>query len=202
VPDGTSRHAPVVRAVVLAAGAASRFGGGKLLASLDSRPLIGHVLEALAAAGLDEPIVVLAPAADALRDLVAAHGARWVVNPRPADGLSSSLQLGWSAAMGEDPQPDAVLVVLADQPRLGSALVRRLARAPLDPAHPIVAPHYAGGGGHNPVRVERAAEAHVLAATGDRGLGPLIAARPDLVRWIDAPGTNPDVDRPEDLAAL
>jgi SAM-dependent methyltransferase len=42
----------------------------------------------------------------------------------------------------------------------------------------------------------------VAEATGDRGLGPLLDARPELVRVVDVGGANPDVDRPEDLAAV
>ena len=44
-----------------AAGAGRRFGGGKLLATLEGRPILQHVLDALAAAGIDDPVVVVAP---------------------------------------------------------------------------------------------------------------------------------------------
>jgi SAM-dependent methyltransferase len=39
----------------------------------------------------------------------------------------------------------------------------------------------------------------VAEATGDRGLGPILAAHPDLVVEVPVAGTNPDVDTPEDL---
>jgi CTP:molybdopterin cytidylyltransferase MocA len=48
VPSGVS-------AILLAAGAGSRFGGGKLLAKLEGKPLIEH---ALAGAPVDEIVVV------------------------------------------------------------------------------------------------------------------------------------------------
>ena len=53
-----------VAAVVLAAGAGSRFGGGKLLASLDGRPVLQHVLDRVAEAGLGDVVVVLGDDAD------------------------------------------------------------------------------------------------------------------------------------------
>ncbi len=204
---------PVVRVVVLAAGAGRRFGGQKLLASLDGRPVLVHVMDALAAAGVEAPIVVVRPRARAVRRVLADRGAELVVNPTPDEGVASSLRVGWMAAVASGTAAaglasrshrpaDAVLVVLGDQPRLRPAIVRRLLDASLDAERPIVAPRYAAEGGRNPVRIERSAEELVLAATGDRGLGPLLDARPDLVRSIDVRGDNPDVDRRSDLAAL
>lgn len=191
---------PSVRAVILAAGAARRFGGGKVLAPLDGRPLLQYVLDALAEAGLDDPIVVLGRDSAEIRAALRWRAATLVTNPEPERGLASSLQVGWAAAL--DWGAAAVLVVLADQPRLSPAVVAALLEPPLDATRPIVAPRYAGGGGRNPVRIEATADALVRGLVGDRGLGPIIAARPDLVRSIDVPGSNPDVDRPEDLRAI
>ena len=50
---GRCRDGTRVTAVVLAAGAGSRFGGGKLLASLEGRPVLQHVLDRLAEAGVE-----------------------------------------------------------------------------------------------------------------------------------------------------
>jgi SAM-dependent methyltransferase len=52
------------------------------------------------------------------------------------------------------------------------------------------------------VLVRRAAFDLADRATGDRGLGPVVAAEPGLVAWVDVDGTNPDVDTPAELAAL
>lgn len=191
---------PSVRAVVLAAGAARRFGGGKVLAPLEGRPLLQHVLDTLAEAGLDDPIVVLGRDSAEIRAALRWRDATLVTNPKPERGLASSLQVGWAAALAAGAV--AVLVVLADQPRLSPAVVATLLEAEPDATRPIVAPRYAGGGGRNPVRIEATADALVTGLVGDRGLGPIIAARPDLVRVIDVPGSNPDVDRPEDLRAI
>ena len=189
-----------VRAVVLAAGAGVRFGGTKLEARIAGRPLLQHTLDALAGAGHDDPIVVLGPDS-ALEWAIGWRRAHRIVNPDPARGLASSLQLGWAAAMAADPRPEAVLVVLGDQPRLASDAIRALVAAPLDPVRPIVAPRYAGSDARNPVRIEAAAARLVQAATGDRGLGPLLDTDPSIVRWLELAGDNPDVDRREDLVA-
>lgn len=185
---------------MLAAGAGERFGGHKLEARLAGRPILQHVLDTLVAAGLDDPIVVLPPDSPLAAALEWRRAAR-VVNPEPQRGLASSLQLAWAAALAADPPPDAVLVVLGDQPRLGSFAVRALVAAPLDPSRPVIVPRFAGTDARNPVRIERTATAIVEAATGDRGIGPLLDERANLVRSIDVEGDNPDIDRPEDLVA-
>ena len=61
---------------------------------------------------------------------------------------------------------------------------------------------HAADGAPNPVLVRRAAWALAAGLSGDRGLGPLLAARPELVLEVAVDGANPDVDTPADLAAL
>jgi len=196
VPAG--KPIPATRAVVLAAGVGSRFGGPKLSARLDGRPVLQLVLDALAAAGLTDPIVVVGEPEPAGVDW---RGAERVQNPDPTRGLASSLQIGVEAAFGGAPPPDAVLVVLGDQPLLRPDVIRRVLDAPADPARPIVAPRYAGSAARNPVRLEQAARPLVASAEGDRGLAPLLDRDPTQVRWLDVDGDLPDIDTPGDLAA-
>ncbi|MEO5704950.1 MAG: NTP transferase domain-containing protein [Candidatus Limnocylindrales bacterium] len=203
-----------MRAIVLAAGSGSRFGGRKLEARIAGRPILQHVLDALAVAGLDDPIVVVAPgsalapdsglvAGSIERPAIVWRRAQSVLNPDPSRGLASSLQVGWAAATAADPTPEAILVVLGDQPRLAPDVIRALVSAPIDDAKPVVASRYAGSDAPNPVRIDTspAGAALIEAASGDRGLGPILAARPELVRWIEVAGDNPDVDRRADLVA-
>ena len=190
---------PVV-AIVLAAGAGRRFGGGKLVASLDGRPILQHVLDALAEAGIPDPVVVVGSDAT-LVEAIDWRAATVTRNPDPARGLASSLQVGWAAAMTVEPRPAAAIVVLGDQPLLDPAVIRALAAAPADATRPILVARH-GDGVPNPVRLEPEADALVAQAAGDRGLGPVLEAHPDLVRFLDVGGTNPDIDRPADLVAL
>ncbi|MBI2776327.1 MAG: NTP transferase domain-containing protein [Chloroflexi bacterium] len=193
---------PRVTAIVLAAGAGTRFGGAKLLARIDGRPVLQHVLDALVAGGIDDPVVVLGNDALALEAAIDWRVARRIRNPEPGRGLASSLHLGWAAAMG-DPvrRPDAAIVALGDQPLLDPDVLRALVTAPLDPARPILVAHHADGA-RNPVRIEAAAADLVAAASGDRGLGPLLDSQPDRVRRLDVESRNPDIDRRGDLVAI
>lgn len=188
-------------AVVLAAGAGSRFGSDKLLAPLAGRPILDHVLDAVRGAGLAETVVVLGEDADAVERVIAWGGERLVRNPEPGRGLSSSLRVGFEAIAGSS-DLEAAFVVLGDQPLLDRAVLRALLAAEIPVGRAFVVPRYVGGGGANPVLVLRAGWRLVEQAAGDRGLGPILAARPDLVTHVDLGGTNPDVDTPADLAEL
>ena len=137
-----------VVAIVLAAGAATRFGSAKQLAPLDDRPLLQHPLDALATAGIDDVVVVLGAEAAAIEEAIAWRDRAATVNPRPEDGLASSLRVGLDAA-AEDPAADAVLVVLGDQPSVRPEVLRAVIDAAGETDRPIV---------RAPVRRRRRAE--------------------------------------------
>ncbi len=195
--------------VVLAAGAGTRFGGGKVRALLEGRPLVAHVLAAARAAGVTRLVLVLGQDAAEVRAALVADQAQALAgvlvaeNPAPERGIASSLRLGLAAATAA-PVPDGVAILLGDQPRVRPEVIAALvAAARSAPAGTIaVAPAYEGDGAPNPVLVLPAGWAAAASLDGDRGLGPLLAAAPNRVIRVPVPGANPDVDTPADLAAL
>ncbi len=168
---------------------------------MDGRTVLGHVLERLAHAGLDEVVVVLGDDADAIERATPWSGERRVRNPDPGRGLASSLRIGIDAL---GPEVGAALIALGDQPFVPEEALAALLGAGVDADRPITVPRYGGDGGRNPVLLGRRAFGLVAETTGDRGLGPILAAHPDLVREIavPAPGGNPDVDTRGDLVHL
>jgi molybdenum cofactor cytidylyltransferase len=188
-------------AIVLAAGAASRFGSPKALARLEGRPLLEHVLDAVRTAGIEDVVVVLGHAADEIEEGIDWLIERRVRNPDPRH-LSSSLQIGLAAVAEIDPPVRAVLIVLGDQPRVRPEVIRSLIVAGRTSEEPVVVPRYSDGGGANPILIRSEAFDLVDETTGDRGLGPLLEAQPELVHEVPVHGSNPDVDTPEDLALL
>jgi len=195
-----------VTGLILAAGAGSRFGGGKMRARLDGRPLVAHVLAAARAAGLRRLVLVLGRDAVAVRsailhaDPAALAGVLVAVNGAPERGLATSLRLGLAAASA-DPCPDGVLVLLGDQPRVRPEVVAAVLAAAAPPDAVAVVPAYDADAAANPVLLlppawPRAGDLH-----GDRGFGLILAAGNGVVR-VAVPGTNPDVDTAADLAAL
>ena len=189
-------------AIVLAAGRASRFGAGpsaKVIARLEGKPLLQHVLDAVAGASVREVVVVLGPESAAIEEAIEWRGEHRVENPRPEDGLASSLKVGLAAVSNE---AGGALILLADQPRVRSIVIRRIVDTWRSGPAPIVAPRYSRDGAPNPVLIDRTAWPLAYALQGDRGMGPVLAEQQMLVRWVDVAGDNPDVDTRADLERL
>lgn len=210
MPRALPSSAPSVWALVLAAGEGRRWGGNKLLALVGGRPLISHAAGALAEArrqgSLGGTVAVVSGADAVLRQLLEDHGCRIIVNPAFASGLSSSLRAGLDALkqLDREPLPGAALIVPGDQPALSVDIIGRLVGAWRGGAGSVIRPRYAArpqAPGH-PVLLDRSQWALADRLTGDTGLGPLLRDRPDLVRTIDVPGDNPDLDTPADLIAF
>jgi molybdenum cofactor cytidylyltransferase len=195
-------------AILLAGGAGRRFGGQKLTADLGGTPMIGRVLAELAESRRREDIagvIVVVRAGDLRLAELAAGGAEVVRLPVTAPvELAASLRAGIAALKepGRRPVPAAVLICLADQPGLRADVIaalvtgwRRdgaLAARPRYPDAPDVPGH--------PALLDRSLWPLADEASGDTGLGPVLARRPGLVTTIDVPGRNPDIDTPADLA--
>jgi nicotine blue oxidoreductase len=163
-----------VGAVVLAAGAASRFGSPK------QRLLLPQVLERLRGAPVGE-IVVVAGA------YPLEAGAHVVECPDWELGPGASLRCGLAALA---PDTEAAVVVLADGPHLSPAAVERVVAAWRAARAPLVAASYGGNRGH-PLLVAR----EIWDAVPDEGLR---AAEPLLVPCDDL-GSPGDVDTRDDL---
>ena len=160
--------------MVLAAGAATRFGSPK------QRLLLPGVLERVRASSVDDVVVVLgAHDLETHARTVRAHD--WERGP------GASLRAGLDAL---PPETEAAVVVLADGPNLASAAIDRVVEAWRAEDSPVLAASYGGVRGH-PVLLARAVWPSVP-DEGARALEPRLVPCDDL----GAPG---DVDSADDL---
>ena len=189
----------IAAALVLAAGAGKRFGGQKLLAELHGTPILQFPLDLAHAAGLRPVVVVLGRDVPAFERALTWRDEIRVVNPRPVEGISTSVRLGLAAIARTE--ATRAVVLLGDQPRLSAAQLDAILATPVHESRPIVVPRYSGVPG-NPVLLERAAWPLAAQLRGDSGMAQLFATNPGLVRYVDIDGANPDIDTAADLAAL
>ena len=181
---------------MLAAGAGRRFGAAKQLAELDGRPLLEHALGAMAAAGLDQLVVVLGAEADKIRERVDLRGARVVVCPSWSQGQAASLRAGVAALR----DAEAVVVALGDQPGISAQAVERLLAARGDDVLAVRASY--GGVPAHPVVLERPLINRLGELRGDAGARDLLAAVAVRHVTCDGLGHPADVDTPADLERL
>lgn len=179
----------MVAAVLLAAGAGSRFEGPtpKLLAPLDGRPLLTHAIDAATASGL--PVYVVTGALDV--DHLVPPAATVVHNPHWSDGQAVSVRAGITVAEADG--HNAVVVGLGDQPFVTADAWRAVAQADGE----IVVATYDGRRG-NPVKLA-ATVWDLLPPVGDEVGRALMRSRPSLVREIPCAGSAADIDTLEDL---
>lgn len=194
-------------AIVLAAGAGRRFGGGKLLAEFEGRPLLAGALEAALASPAQDVILVTGAQAEAVGAIArtvagaTAKGARLriVHAPDHEEGMGASLR----AAAAALPMGIAgAFILLGDMPKVPAAILPRLAQSVRDGAA-AAAPTHNGRRGH-PVLIGRDLLPALAQLSGDKGARAILAGlgkRMALVETHD-PGVLFDVDRPEDLTPL
>jgi len=165
----------VIAAVVLAAGAASRFGAPK------QRLLLPGVLERVRASAVEE-IVVVAGAYP-----LEAEGTRVVECPDWERGPGVSLRCGLADLPAS---AEAAVVCLADGPTLEPRAIDRVTAAWQGGAGTLLAASYGGERGH-PVLLAREVWGEVP-DEGARALEPVLVPCDDL-------GSPGDVDRADDL---
>lgn len=159
----------MVAAIVLAAGAAIRYGSPK------QRVFLPRVLARVRAASVDD-VVVVSGAYELEADARVVRCTDWERGP------GASLRCGLGSLGGET---EAAVVVLADGPNLAPAAVDRVIAAWRETGAEVVAASYGGDRGH-PVLLARAAWDRVP-DEGARALDPLLVPCDD----VGAPG---DVD--------
>jgi len=189
-----------VSAIVLAAGAGSRFGGDKLLADFEGRAMIEATLLELREAPVDEIIVVVGAEGERLRSISAKYETRIAENPRWADGMSTSVRVGLQSC---GPEARAAVVLLADQPFVGREAVERLVGAFEGGVEVAVATY--GGKQRNPVLFAREVWPLLLREmVGDRGASVVLKRHPELVTEVpcDDVADPADVDTVDDLRRL
>jgi molybdenum cofactor cytidylyltransferase len=196
----TAPRRPKIAALILAAGLSSRFGDGhKLLADLQGKPVLRHVVENAQASSASPVLLVTGHRADEIRE-AAGPGVTVVHNAAYAEGLASSLRAGLSAL----PRGlDGVLVCLGDMPDVSPATFEALIAAfnPVE-GRAICLPVIGGKRG-NPTLWGLQFLPELMRLEGDSGARSLFGPHAEWICEVPVqdPGILHDYDTPAALAA-
>jgi molybdenum cofactor cytidylyltransferase len=190
----------VITGIILAAGSSQRLGRPKQLLELAGKPVLQHVVDAAVAARLDEVLVVLGHMATDIAGAVPPRDSvRIAVNPRHAEGQSTSLRTGLRAANVDS---DAAVVLLGDQPGIRADAIEAVVRAWLDEGGPVVQASYGGHPAH-PTLFERSIWQEIEGAIGDEGARGILGSHPEWRRLVEVGGVVPDdIDTEDDYARV
>jgi molybdenum cofactor cytidylyltransferase len=195
-----ARAAPkdALHAVVLAAGASTRFGSPKQLVRLAGRPLLHTAVTRAAEVAGHALIVVLGAGAAELAPLLKHSPGSIVVNQDWREGIASSIR----AAVARLPATCAgVMLVLADQAGVSADDLKRLAGTWRKQPQYIAAALYEGVCGV-PAIFPRSTFRELSQLRGDTGARVLLRRNADRIVRVPMPSAALDVDTPEDLLAI
>jgi len=196
--EKSGKAADGLYAVVLAAGASTRFGSAKQLVRVGGRPLLHMVVTRAAEVTGNALIVVLGAGAAELAPLLKHSAGSIIVNQDWREGLASSIRAGIArlpaSCMG-------VALLLADQAAVSADDLRRLAGAWRRQPQHIVAALYEGNTGV-PAIFPRSSFRELGELRGDVGARMLLRRSADRVVRVPMPSAALDIDTPEDLLKL
>jgi molybdenum cofactor cytidylyltransferase len=191
-----------VGAVVLAAGKSECMGQNKLLLRLNEKTIIETNLNALAAAGVNEQIIVLGfepgEVIEAIRPLLGK--VKIALDLAYEEGMTSSVQTGLIVLSNVE----AAFIIQGDHPILNPNLIIEMAQLmennkdePL-----IVSPIYKSNRG-NPLLFSKKLFGELLSIKSSQTVYDVVNAHMDKLLTFEAPEwTIMDIDTPQDYARL
>lgn len=175
-------------------------GRAKQLLAHGGSTLVRHAAEVAVACRCGPVAVVVGASSDAVAAERVGLPVAVVRNPGWEHGIGSSIRAG-VGFFAEDANVDAVVILLADQPRVGYEVVGRLIRAHRETGSPVVAATYAGTVGV-PALFARSRFAELLALDDWAGAKRIIErAGAEAIR-VAVPEAEFDIDTPADYERL
>jgi molybdenum cofactor cytidylyltransferase len=185
----------VIAGILLASGASTRFGGDKLLARLEGRPVVRWSAEARAGV-VDVLVVVVREADSAIRHALDGLPIRWAINREAEHGMSTAIRAGIAALPAH---VDATIIALGDQPLVDRRVVEALVARWREGGAPAVQPCYEDGRGH-PVLFDASLFPSLGALEGDVGARAVLDSAGSELELLSFAGPRPiDVDTPDAL---
>ena len=185
-----------IRGLLLAGGAATRFGSAKLL-----HPYLGSTVGAVSArnlvAGVGNALAVVREGDDAIASMLREAGCEVLVTPRSREGLGASIAAGVAATR----DASGWVLALADMPRIPPDVSRAIADK-LASGAKVAAPMLPTGERGHPVGFSAALADELLGLSGENGARAVLERYRGVLSTVATAdrGVLYDIDRPSDLS--
>jgi molybdenum cofactor cytidylyltransferase len=186
-----------IAGIILAAGESTRFGAPKQLEKINGETMLAIAIDKAKTVGLDPIVVVVGAHADQIIPTIGRSDIEIVVNSNWTMGISASIRAGIESLPGK---VECVLMMMTDQPKLPTELMRQLIDE-FDPKFDFIVP-VAQGVLRNPVIINKKTFPRVLQLEGDAGARTLFPeSMIKRVTWEDELVFQ-DIDTKKDLNLL
>lgn len=181
-------------ALILAAGAGSRFGSTKQLVDINGKPMLQHCIDSTATVLPESTYTVLGNQSETIAGKIC--NTQIIYNPDWRKGIGHSIATGVSA-LKEGYQ--GILILLADQPNIKHYHLTQLIQ--LFNGHNTVCSFYAGERGV-PAIFPQSQYNDLMALRGDYGAKRLLQTMNNGLQTLSLAEAILDIDTPDDLENL
>jgi len=187
--------------LILAAGEGLRMGSIKQLLAVGNTNLLGIVINNSLKSNTNKVFCVLGAHADEIRETCQDLDVEVIVNDHWEEGLGSSIAKGISYIQTNEPQTDAILIMLGDQPLVTPDYINQLISTFHENSNCITASNYNGNFGV-PAIFPRKWFGRLLNLKGDKGAKLLLNEERQNIISIPSENQLMDIDTPEDYTQL
>ena len=192
----TENKAPKIGGILLAAGGSTRFGSPKQLAIYQGKTLIRRAAETLVSSGTHPNVAVLGAETEGSTQQLEGLEINTCINKNWHSGMSSSIRSGLKHLLSLEPNLDAVLITLCDQPLITPESLQLLTTHFQTSPTPIVVAKYGDTIGV-PALFLSTLFNELLELEGDKGARRLIKNCVDRIE-VEICSAIQDIDVPED----
>jgi molybdenum cofactor cytidylyltransferase len=185
--------------IILAAGGSSRMGTPKQLLQYRGQSLIRRAAETALDSIYDRVVVVIGNKAEQIKAEIDDLSVSVIENRAWRDGMSTSIRVGMVELAKDD--PDAVVLMLCDQPFLTAEILNDLVFTHIKSTEPIVASTYDGIQGV-PAFFTREFFDELRSLTADEGARRVILKHQQSVATVAFPEGAIDVDTPHEYEQI
>jgi molybdenum cofactor cytidylyltransferase len=185
--------------VILAAGAASRFGSPKQLAMYKHQTFIETVIKTSQQNNFDEILVVLGAYFDEIYPIVSQYNIQIINNSKWEEGQASSLKVGVNSIIKK--KLDGILFLLVDQPQISNVMIRNTLSTFAYNKSDIIVHSYKDQYRH-PILFSQSTFHDLLSIVGDQGGRQLFKKYSPYKITLEESQMALDVDTIEDLGNI